>query len=414
MRLCSLVRVCAVTMCLIAASSLTVSAMTFKPTAGRMGDICVLHHDGTYYLGYTTNIKGEQTAFGIATSSDGVHWKDRGIVRKGTGSGSLWKSPNFKKDGKFQYHSQLFDYPGPGQRIGFFESSDLFHWEATNSLFDIDPRWYKTDGRWDGIAATPRPAGGYYGYWTATPKDGSFGFAFGESTDGIHWKVLEPPKVDWGVYEGYKPEYFEVGGLDVIDGKYRAMINFSRRPGSRMLSLVADRPEGPFVLTKKNPTLFDGDAHFARFFPSPDGMLVVHFTLTKEDERDGQPQDPNYMALMKRAVVDKEGTLRLAYWQENEKLKGETVAVKTPAWRKHRQFWSRDSTSSAVSSWRERCAFPLRNPRNCLAFTSSRERNARRLFAFCLTARARSERSSPMDPTFSPGRQTWCMGDWRK
>ena len=330
MRLCSLVPVCAVTLGVIASTDLTVSAMTFKPAEGRMWDVCVFHHDGTYYLGYTANSQGVPTGFGVATSSDGVHWKDRGIVRKATGSGFIWKSPDFQKDGKFQYNTVVFSYPGPGQRIGFIESSDLFHWELRDVVFDIDPRWYKTDGRWDCIATTPRPAGGYYGYWTAIPKDGSLGFGFGETTDGVHWKALEPPKVDWGSYESYKPECCEVGGVDVIDGKYHAMINFSRTPGSRMLSLVADRPEGPFVLAKKNPTLFDGDAHFARFFSSPDGMLVVHFSLTKK-ERDDQPWDTLcYMAPMKRAVVDKEGILRLAYWKGNDKLKGEAVAVKTP------------------------------------------------------------------------------------
>ncbi|MCX6877093.1 MAG: hypothetical protein NTW21_25275 [Verrucomicrobia bacterium] len=194
MRLCSLVPVCAMTLGLIASTSLTVSAMTFKPAEGRMWDVCVFHHDGTYHLGYTANSQGVPTGFGVATSSDGVHWKDRGIVRKETGSGFIWKSPDFQQDGKFQYNTVVFSYPGPGQRIGFLESSDLF----------------------------------------------------------------------------------------------------------------------------------DGDAHFARFFSSPDGMLVVHFSLAKEQDT------LCYMAPMKRAVVDQEGILRLAYWKGNDKLKGEAVAVKTP------------------------------------------------------------------------------------
>jgi len=322
MKLRSLLVIVPIMLIMIHAAISPADAMIFKPTDGRMWDICVFHYDGTYYLFYTA------AGLGVATSSDGIHWKDQGIVRKETGSGFIWKSPNFQKDGKFQYNSKMFHQSC--QRIYFIESSDLFNWEMRRDImFDIDPRWYKKDGRWDCIATTPHPKGGYYGYWTASPKDGTYSFGFGETTDGVHWQVRKPPKVDWGSYVGYKPEHCEVGGIEVIDGKYYAMINFSR-DGSRMLALVADRPKGPFVLAKKNPVLFEGDAHFSRFFSSPDGMLVVHHILAKENEKSGTPWDICYMAPMKRAVVDKKGILRLAYWEGNEKLKGEAVAVKTP------------------------------------------------------------------------------------
>ena len=308
-----------------------VGALTFKPPTGQMWDLWVFYHDGKYHLFYDHCPVYAIEGVGLATSEDGVHWKDQGIVIKkpagawGIGSGFTWRSPNFQRDGKFQSNFSV------DQKIYFTESTNLFKWEMRQDIvFDKDPQWYKTDGRWDCIATTPRPEGGYYGYWSASPKDGTYSFGFGQTTDGMHWQALKPPTVDWGSYAEFKPEHCEVGGVARIDGKYRAIVNFSR-DGSRMLSLVGDRPEGPFALTKKNPVLFQADAHFARFFSSPDGPLVVHHNLAKENEKDPKPFDICYMTPMKRARADKEGTLRLAWWEGNEKLKGEAVGVKTPA-----------------------------------------------------------------------------------
>jgi hypothetical protein len=41
-----------------------------------------------------------------------------------------------------------------------------------------------------------RPGGGCYGYWTADPV-GAVGFGFGESDDGVRWRALPPPVIDW-------------------------------------------------------------------------------------------------------------------------------------------------------------------------------------------------------------------------
>jgi len=60
-------------------------------------------------------------------------------------------------------------------------------------------------------------------------------------------------------------------------------------------------------------------------------MLVVHHVLAKENQSSTKPCDICYMVPIKRALVDNEGILRLAYWEGNEKLKGEAVDVKTPA-----------------------------------------------------------------------------------
>ena len=176
---------------------------------------------------------------------------------------------------KFQLNFSVISGVEQNQRIRFAESTNLFDWKILpDVVFRVDTRWYSsvwgsgsTEGRWDTIATTPRPGGGYYGYWTARPKDKTYSLGFGETTDGIHWQARKPPKVDWESYTGYEPDYCEVGGVEVVDGKYHAMINFSR-DGSRMLALVADRPEGPFALAKKKVhPRFPGKTHQRRVSP---------------------------------------------------------------------------------------------------------------------------------------------------
>ena len=89
---------------------------------------------------------------------------------------------------------------GNCQSIFFSTSRDLINWtpvapdaqEKGGLVFKYNTTEYKQGGRWDCIAVLPRPGGGYYGYWTATPnKDGGAGF--GQSDDGLHWTTLPSP-----------------------------------------------------------------------------------------------------------------------------------------------------------------------------------------------------------------------------
>ena len=124
-------------------------------------------------------------------------------------------------------------------------------------------------------------------------------FGFGETLDGVTWKALAPPKVS-GVGEG------EVGAIEKIGDKYYMMFG----TGGHMVTLVADRPEGPFVAARKNLRLLAGHTYFARFFPTPEGVLVNHHSIA----RDGQV----YFGTLKATQLDAEGTLRLAWWRGNE------------------------------------------------------------------------------------------------
>ena len=288
---------------------------------GNMWDTWLYLHQGEYYLYYLAKTGDQWDNISMARSPDGVHWTEIGrVLSKGRGvtwmgTGSTWISPNFAKDGKF--FMNFSEWKGPRQTIFFAESKDLVHWTRLGNEYEFvqDERWYEKNGRWDCIWTIPRPGGGLYGYWTATPKAETGGrFGFGETLDGITWKALPPPKVS-GVREG------EVGAIERIGDKYYMM--FGTHP--TMVTLVADRPEGPFVAARKNFCLLAGHTYFSRFFPIPDGVLVNHHSIA----RDGQV----YFGTLKSALLDDAGTLRLGWWKGNEKLKEEAVAVKPPALR---------------------------------------------------------------------------------
>ena len=142
--------------------------------------------DYVYYL-VTEHSPGE--GFGVATSADGVHWKDHGYVFHGPswtkhhwweGTGSVYRAPDYKQTGR--YLINWSQDPGKFQNITFGESYDLIHWQPIDIFFNIDTRFYKGNGRWDCIYSLPTPqtrgahpnAGstdGYprYGFWTASP-----------------------------------------------------------------------------------------------------------------------------------------------------------------------------------------------------------------------------------------------------
>jgi hypothetical protein len=285
---------------------------------GNMWDTWLYLHQGDYYLYYLAKSRSQWDNISLARSQDGVHWNEIGrVLMKGRGvtwmgTGSTWKSPGFEKDGKF--FMNFSEWKGPRQTIFFAESKDLVHWTCLGNEreFVQDERWYERNGRWDCIWTLARPGGGFYGYWTASPKAETGGrFGFGETLDGITWRALPPPNVS-GVGEG------EVGAIEKIRDKYYMMFG----TGGLMVTLVTDRPEGPFRAAPKNLRLLAGHTYFARFFSTPEGVLVNHHSIA----RDGQV----YFGALKATVLDDEGTLRLGWWLGNEKLKRQSIAMKSP------------------------------------------------------------------------------------
>ncbi|MEI6217429.1 MAG: hypothetical protein WCP86_00870, partial [bacterium] len=215
--------------------------------------------------------------------------------------------------GKPSFQINYSSWVGERQTILFAQSEDLIHWTkcGPKNQFVQDERWYEPKGRWDCIWTIARPGSGLYGYWTATPKKVTGGkFGFGESLDGVTWTALEPPKVD-GVPEAEG----EVGAIEKVGSKYYML--YGSYPVMR--TLVADSPQGPFKAASKNQVFLSGHTYFARFFPSPSGLLVCHHSIA----RDGKVS----AGLLKGSKFDDEGTMRLTWWPGNEALKHKSVTV---------------------------------------------------------------------------------------
>ena len=156
--------------------------MIYKPKkVFSMWDVWAFWHEGTYYLyhlgmGPTPRQGWHGQGVAMATSPDGVHWNELGLVipkddgATGLGSGAVWKAADFDQTGRFlMNYSTWSEWYIESQAIRFAESTDLIHWTKLGEghEFSSDPRWYKTypeheDARWDCIYAIPRPGGGLY------------------------------------------------------------------------------------------------------------------------------------------------------------------------------------------------------------------------------------------------------------
>ena len=245
--------------------------MLYRPAKNyALWDTWLYYHQGTHYLYYLTMGPTERQGWhgqgvAMATSKDGMHWDEVGVVipkddgATGMGSGAVWKASDFETTGRYiMNYSSWFDWAIESQFIRFAESTDLMHWKKCSPGIDFksDPRWYETwpedpKARWDNIYAFPRTGGGFYGCWAANPK-GRPGFGFGESLDGVHWAALEPPVIE-GANHG------EVGAVEWIRDRYYMLYQGGN------LTLTADRPQGPWRPAPKNPQALGGEAYFARF-----------------------------------------------------------------------------------------------------------------------------------------------------
>lgn len=282
-----------------------------------MWDTWVFHNDGTYYLFWLDAGKSDPDSISweshaMAVSQDGVHWQHKGeIYRKKEGvvwlgTGHTWRSPDFANNGKFinnysEWHKEK------GQDIHFAESTDLLNWKKVDEKYRFvqDTRWYQEYGRWDCIDALPRPGGGLYGFWTASPdlaKVPGAKFGFGESLDGITWKALKPPVVK-GLPESTG---VEVGGAHKVGDTYYIMLSHGFIFRSKSI-------HGPYEPQPKNFNLYRGKLYFPRFLHNhPDGLMTNCHLVSGRGVR---------FAPLKRVIIDDEGIMRAVWWEGNEALK---------------------------------------------------------------------------------------------
>jgi hypothetical protein len=319
--------------------------MLYQPTAGTLWDPSILWHDGTYYAFYMLQRHGSPhwgDCVGLATSSDGVHWREEAPVfdLAFRAHRQVYK-PFVTRCGErfILNHGAFSGRPGTGNdTLCFWESRDLRRWTYLGETHP-DTRWYRdTDERWDHMYMRPkderRPRAGYWGYPVAVPRPElvAAGHACGlmDSPDGVTWTPREPPSFTWG--DTPPLPYLEIGGCERLGSRYYLIGGTVPYLGNRlyaMYTFVADAPTGPFRPDREAYRLCGAEAPPAG---QPDAATGVQW-LAAFARGNGEVLVSNYLSddpdhvtapwlLPLRAPVVTDGHLRLAYWRGNEAAKG--------------------------------------------------------------------------------------------
>ncbi len=294
-------------------------AFIYKTPTGTLKDNAVMWHEGTFYL-FTMygqeEMKGNDSLFNsvwLATSKDGVHWKDVGTVIKDQPF-AVWSLCVWKAGNRFIMNHGSHS---PGDILRFWQSKDLINWEYLGEEYVVR----KPDGqRLDCMNVLTIEKGGqtqWYGYATG---------GLLRSEDGVKWRWKEDFKLadpKWSI--------IEAGGCAQIGGKYYVTSGWVQAlPGDfnySTLTFVSDEPDGPFR-PDYEAFRFNGHSGFitvalwARFCRLPDEILITNYIV------DIHSTVPTWWhAPMKKAVVDKDGHLRMGYWAGNEAIKGNPVPL---------------------------------------------------------------------------------------
>jgi len=311
----------------------TGNGFLYQPSAGSFWDPSVIYANNQYYM--FTMYGGD--GVWLATSQDGVHWKDYGVVLKSTNfkNNRVWKQYISKVGDRYILnHGGFTDQGTNNNLLRFYESKDLIHW---NYLYEvpIDPKLYRADGRWDHMFTVPKneaqPTGGYWGYVVADPIDHG-GFGLMDSPDGIHFTPVKAPDI----IADFKVPTLEVGGIKKLGNKYYFLggnVNHFGFNGYGVYTYVADSLTGPFrpdmgAYRLTGTSGMDGNyyVHILAGFvkDSPQDLVSDPFTFRSTTGTDGHG---TWFLPMRKAVVDRQGHLRLAYWEQNDLAKGNEIEV---------------------------------------------------------------------------------------
>lgn len=320
--------------------------MLYQPKSIKeMWDTWLYFHNGTHYLFTLHLTESRWDGITLATSPDGVHFSDRGIILSKRpeavwlGTGAVWEYT----DGFVMNYSLEVD---GRQRICFAISQDFLHWEPLPPEFDFlpDSKFYDDTpaGRWDCIWPVRREEGGYYGFFTANPlcEDQltlpSVGAA--TSSDGIHWEALPPPRFEW---KGHPVNVGEVGAVELINGKFYMLVGmneleFGMREYSRadlgdmgMYVFVSENIMGPYQLQEDNPRILVSHAYpdwishyFTRFYPINETgeLLICHHSLERAPGNNAKV----WLAPLKKTILEG-NTLWMGWWEQNNVLRGTEI-----------------------------------------------------------------------------------------
>ncbi len=295
-------------------------AFIYKTPNGTLKDNSVIWNEGIFYL-FTMygqeEMKGNDSLFNsvwLATSTDGVHWKDVGTVIKGQPF-AVWSLSVWKAGNRFiMNHGSN----SPGDILRFWQSKDLLNWEFLGEDFVVRKPGGERLDCMNVLSIEKEGQTQWYGYATG---------GLLRSQDGVKWQWKEEFRLsdpNWKITEA--------GGCAMIGSKYYVTSGWVQAlPGDfnySTLTFVSDHPEGPF---QPDFEAFRLNGHsglitvalWARFCQLPDEMLITNYIV------DIHTATPTWWhAPMKKAIVDEQGHLRMGYWKGNEAIKGSPIPIK--------------------------------------------------------------------------------------
>ncbi len=323
--------------------------MLFKPTNEKLWDCWMYHEGDTYYLFYLRISAAGSWWDGIslATSSDLVHWMERGPViekspeAKWLGTGMVWKV------GRRYLMNFSEEHPDREQKVYFAESDDLFAWRRLDPVCEPDGTFYLFDHakssnpypRWDSLGVFSEMTDGkltYYAFVTASFQNdrlpGRNGtLALLESADGLNWRCLPSPLVTQGEYPNYEvPEHLE------MNGRHYALFSTNSKAGFRYDAVNASgHTGGTYYLVSDQPLSgYRKPPHANRLIGQNDVynvtanyvgriLRVGHETLFYHIW--GDPKVDGAFGTVKRIVEHRPFELAVKYLPKNDLMIGEDL-----------------------------------------------------------------------------------------
>ena len=290
------------------------------------GHVLYDEEEGVFYQFIGVLPKGERgCGLDISRSCDGVHWetieKNACFVENAVAGYTVKKI-----GGRYIYYATC---RSKGKKyMVVYASSDLRKWDPLGDQHDVhpDPKWYQCRMDELHVMDAIAPDTGYYGYITSEPyHDQPASFGMLRSEDGLRWKMVAPPEIVWGSIPQQIPE---VGFCERIGDKYYLTLGmrcYLGELGYSMFTFTSDSPTGPFV-PDREAFRFCGTTTRDSFYLTFSVRYKDHW-LASNWFTNGFNKHEHRMLPLKRIHHDEAGHLRLVYWEGNEAMKGEPVAL---------------------------------------------------------------------------------------
>lgn len=296
--------------------------MIYKPQKGQIKDGCMIYEKGTFFL-FSMYHKENSDKFNniwLATSQDGVHFKDYGCVVEDFPD-LIWAMKVYRGEDAFYMNSGSFSKDDKQAVLKFWKSTDLYNWEYCPELDVESPESDKPQTRLDCMNVV-KHNGHYYGYATGQ-------YAFLTSDDGTHWKT-NPTNINYAPFHTYNKALggFEVADCIEFDGRFYMFCGGFGHLGMNGYGVYlysSDSPNGPFKPCLPDYRINGTSKRWVNMWErcfEKDGEILAHnytydgFTYEKGNV---------YLPPIKK-IEKKNDSLCLTWWSGNDIMYGRLFA----------------------------------------------------------------------------------------